>query len=96
MSDRDRAIPEPDVNVALPCHDRRRLWSPAVTRAFVSVVHTSSLGAQSEASPPTEVTLDPDAMSDTAIQRERRLTLRTRTLHREVERAALARLALGP
>lgn len=48
-----------DRHVRVRCHDRRRLQSPAVTRAFASVIRTSSLGAQSEMSPPAEVMLEP-------------------------------------
>lgn len=39
------------------CHDQRRFWSSAVTRAFTSLIRTSSLGSQSEVSRPDEVVL---------------------------------------
>jgi hypothetical protein len=55
VADRDTAAV--DRRLALQCHDERRFWSPAVTRAFTSAIRASSLGPQSEVSEPDEVTL---------------------------------------
>ena len=44
-------------HLGLRCHDQRRFWSSAVTRAFTSAIRTSSLGSQSEVSCPDEVML---------------------------------------
>ena len=58
-------------DVRLRCHDQRRLRSPAVTRAFASVIRTSSLGAQSEASSPVELILESDVdPPDLAVARD--------------------------
>jgi len=46
-----------DQDLGSRCHDQRRFRAPAVTRAFASVIRTSSLGAQSEVSQPDEVVL---------------------------------------
>lgn len=60
-----------DRRLGLLCHDQKRFWSPAVTRAFTSAIRASSLGSQSEVSRPDEVMLlEPDAdISDTDIVR---------------------------
>jgi hypothetical protein len=57
-----------DQHLELRCHDQRRFWSSAVTRAFASVIRASSLGSQSEVSRPDEVMLrEPDV--DTSDKR---------------------------
>ena len=61
-----RAEAEFDRHLGLRCQDQSRFRSPAVTRAFTSVIRTSSLGSQSEVSQPDEVMLlDPDAGTPT-------------------------------
>ena len=56
-----RGRAERDRHVGVRCHNQRRFRSPAVTRAFASLIRTSSLGAQSEVSQPDEVRLlEPD------------------------------------
>lgn len=58
-------------DLGLRCHDQRRFSSAAVTRAFVSVMRTSSQGSQSEVSRPDDVVLvesDGDALDSSIVR----------------------------